>query len=387
MVVDKIGDRKRLGIYVHVPFCLKKCFYCDFLSVPVSDREMEQYFFALMEEILAYREFSLLYSVQSIFFGGGTPSLPSGEWIARILEEIRKVFFVEEGAEITVECNPETADREKFLIYWEAGVNRISFGLQSVHNKELKELGRIHTYEKFLAGFRMAREVGFCNCNVDLMSGLPEQTLSGWEDTIRKVIMLKPEHISAYSLIVEEGTPFYKRMEEGRLFLPDEEEERQMYQKTAEWLEEAGYRRYEISNYAKPGWECRHNLIYWTGQEYLGLGLGASSYMNQVRFRNTSDFAEYRRNRKDLDRLHTEVERLTLENQMEEFMFLGLRKMDGISKAEFKRKFSYSIKTVYGEIVEKWKKKGFLEEDENQIWLTQEGIHISNVILADFLLK
>lgn len=388
MMMDgtKYKYRKRLGIYVHIPFCLKKCYYCDFLSAPAKDEVMEQYFAALREEIQAYRELALVYSVQSIFLGGGTPTLPHGEWISEVLEEIQRVFLVEEGAEITIECNPETVDKRKFRIYYKAGVNRISFGLQSADNGELKRLGRVHTYEKFLETYSTAREVGFSNCSVDLMSGLPGQTPDGWENTIQKVIGLKPEHISAYSLIVEEGTPFFEMEKKGCLSLPCEEDERRMYERTEELLEAAGYRRYEISNYAKPGRESRHNLIYWTAQEYLGLGLGASSYMDEVRFRNTSDFGDYLRNGKRLEELHTEVERLTIENRMEEFLFLGLRKMDGISKEEFGRKFGCSIETVYGKVIGKWKRDGGLEEDGDRIYLTRWGIEVSNVVLADFLM-
>ena len=387
MKLEKGVNQKPLGIYVHVPFCLKKCYYCDFLSVPAKEREIEQYFRALKKEIFAYRKLAFGYSVRSIFLGGGTPTLPLKKYVVQVLEEIRKVFFVEEGAEITIECNPETVDLEKLRIYREAGVNRISFGLQSVDNRELKELGRVHTYQRFLESFMAAREVGFFNCNVDLMFGLPGQTVDGWENTVRTVLLLKPEHISAYSLIVEEGTPFYRKREEGRLFLPDEEEERVMYKKTEQWLKEAGYRRYEISNYAKAGWECQHNLGYWSGQEYLGLGLGASSYMDGVRFRNLSDFGEYQANVGCLERLHKEVQYLTVANQMEEFLFLGLRRMDGISKKEFERQFGCSVKMVYGEVVEKWKREGFLEEGEDMIWFTSNGIDVSNVILADFLLE
>lgn len=386
-MTDKIRNRKRLGIYAHIPFCLKKCYYCDFLSAPVKNEKMERYFKALQEEIQAYQELALLYSVQSIFFGGGTPTLPCGEWISEVLEQIQRVFLVEEGAEITIECNPETVDKRKLWIYQKAGFNRISFGLQSADNRELKRLGRVHTYEKFLESYLTAREVGFSNCNVDLMSGLPGQTPDGWEDTIQKVTELKPEHISAYSLIVEEGTPFFEMEKKGCLSLPSEEDERRMYERTEELLEAAGYRRYEISNYAKPGLESRHNLIYWTAQEYLGLGLGASSYMDEVRFRNTSDFGDYLRNRKKLEKLHTEVKKLTIENQMEEFLFLGLRKTEGIFKEEFGKKFGCSIERIYGKVIEKWKKSGGLEEDGDRIYLTRWGIEVSNVILADFLLS
>lgn len=382
----KTGMRKRLGIYVHIPFCVKKCNYCDFLSAPAGLEQMECYLRALREEIKGCREFAFSYTVQSIFFGGGTPTLPPAEWIVGVLEELKKIFIIEETAEITIECNPETVNEEKLRLYHNAGFNRISFGLQSADNEELRRLGRVHTYEKFLEGFFAAREAGFINCNIDLMSALPNQTLVSWENTVRKVIALKPEHISAYSLIIEEGTAFYEMKEKGLLSLPDEEEERKMYERTEEYLREAGYYRYEISNYAKPGLESRHNLIYWTGQEYLGIGLGASSYIEETRFHNTSRLEEYLKEAEEPERLRRDVEKLTLENRMEEFMFLGLRKMTGVSKTEFKDKFHCSAEEIYGKVIEKWKRQGLLAEQGDRIYLTHRGIDVSNVVLAEFLL-
>lgn len=382
---DRSGNRRQLGIYVHIPFCLKKCYYCDFLSTSAEWNEMEQYFFALKEEISGYRKLAKDYFVQSIFFGGGTPTLPFGEWIVQVLEQIREIFLVEEGAEITIECNPETVDQKKLWIYKRAGINRISFGLQSAEDRELKRLGRVHTYQRFLDAYSAAREVGFFNCNIDLISGLPGQTPDGWEDTLLKVVSLNPEHISAYSLMIEEGTPFFEMEKEGVLCLPDEEAEWKMYERTAKILEKAGYRRYEISNYAKLGWECRHNQIYWNGQEYLGLGLGASSYIKEERFRNISDLEKYLKYAKEPKQLYAEIIKLTLADKMEEFMFLGLRRTEGISKAEFRKKFESSIETIYGESLKKWEKEGALEAHGDKIWLTQRGMEISNVILADFL--
>ncbi len=381
--------RKPLGIYVHIPFCLKKCYYCDFLSVPIKEETewVTWYFQALKEEIQEYQEQAGSYAVSSIFLGGGTPTLPSEKWIIQIIEEIQNVFLVEKKAEITIECNPETVNRKKLQAYRETGINRISFGLQSADNRELKRLGRVHTYQRFLESFTAAREVGFSNCNVDLMFGLPGQTLDGWENTVRTAAALAPEHLSAYSLIVEEGTPFFEQRKQGLLSLPEEEEERQMYQKTEQWLEESGYQRYEISNYAKTGWECRHNLIYWSGEDYLGLGLGASSYLNGVRFQNTTDFKSYQKKEKRLEERERGAERLTITNQMEEFLFLGLRKMAGVSKTEFQKRFGYSMDSIHGEVIRKWKKKGLLEEGEDRVWLTRGGIDVSNVILADFLLE
>jgi len=398
-------EKRQLGIYVHIPFCLKKCNYCDFLSAKASLEQMETYLKALKEEIRAVQELASFYHVQSIFFGGGTPTLPPAEWIADILKELLQTFIIEETAEITIECNPETVNLESLFLYRQTGFNRISFGLQSADNRELQLLGRVHTYEKFQESFLLAKKAGFSNCNIDLMSALPNQTAVSWENTLKKVIAFHPEHISAYSLIIEEGTPFYEQQKKKMLSLPEEEEERKMYWRTEELLKEAGYIHYEISNYAKPGKESRHNLIYWTGQEYLGLGLGASSFLflekfaevekeakkeekrnlTEVRFQNTSDFTEYVENAKEPSRLRKEIQKLTLENQMEEFMFLGLRKMAGVSKEAFYRKFGCPIEKVYGKVIEKWNQQGLLEQNGDKIYLTPRGIDVSNLVFADFL--
>lgn len=371
------------GIYVHIPFCVQKCNYCDFLSAPAGLKQQRKYLDALKREICAGKSGP---EIHSIFFGGGTPTLPPAAWTAEILETIKQHFTLEENAEITLECNPETVEEEKLRIYKQAGFNRISFGLQSTENEELKLLGRIHTYEKFLESYEAARKVGFTNCNIDLMSALPKQTKASWEKTLKKVILLSPEHISAYSLIVEEGTPFYQQFEKDELNLPSEEEERLMYERTEEILAQAGYERYEISNYARLGRESRHNLLYWSGQDYLGFGLGASSYVNGIRYHNTEVFEEYLLYAEQVDKLHQEVTVLTRGNQMEEFMFLGLRKMAGVRKSEFLQCFGVTMESVYGEVLKKWIGRELLEEKGDFIALTPLGINVSNVVLAEFLL-
>lgn len=386
----KNKEKKNLGIYLHIPFCMKKCHYCDFLSAPADENTKERYIEALKKEIFLYREDLKENIISTIFLGGGTPSLLKEKQIKEILDAIFETYFVQEGAEITIEANPETLTKEKLKIYKEAGINRLSIGLQSTEEEQLKRLGRIHTYEKFLESYTLAREVGFENINVDLMSALPFQTKEEWEETLRKIVNLnpKPEHISAYSLIIEEGTTFFKIKEQ--LSFPDEEEDRQMYWKTKEFLEREGYHRYEISNYALPEKESRHNQTYWTLGEYLGLGLGAASYWNGSRFKNTENLQEYfaffeNNMIKEPSELQKEVHILSKEEKMEEFMFLGLRRMKGISEKRFLNLFQKDIMEVYGEKIEKGVQIGVLWRKDGRIGLTERGIDISNMVLTEFL--
>ena len=386
----KNKEKKNLGIYLHIPFCMKKCHYCDFLSAPADENTKERYIEALKKEIFLYREDLKENIISTIFLGGGTPSLLKEKQIKEILDAIFETYFVQEGAEITIEANPETLTKEKLKIYKEVGINRLSIGLQSTEEEQLKRLGRIHTYKKFLESYALAREVGFENINVDLMSALPFQTKEEWEETLRKIVNLnpKPEHISAYSLIIEEGTKFFKIKEQ--LSFPDEEEDRQMYWKTKEFLEREGYHRYEISNYALPEKESRHNQTYWTLGEYLGLGLGAASYWNGSRFKNTENLQEYfaffeNNMIKEPSELQKEVHILSKEEKMEEFMFLGLRRMKGISEKRFLNLFQKDIMEVYGEKIEKGVQIGVLWRKDGRIGLTERGIDISNMVLTEFL--
>ena len=300
--------KKPLELYIHIPFCVKKCAYCDFLSGPSTLEVREAYVNCLIEEICHCKHAGVRdsdnkwapcdpenYEVVSAFFGGGTPSILKPDQIRRIMTALKEVFCWNSDAEVTIEANPGTVDEEKLRNYLDCGINRISFGLQSADNEELRKLGRIHTWEEFLESFRLAREAGFSNLNVDLMSALPGQTVESWMDTLKKTADLDPEHISAYSLIIEEGTPFFEAYGDGRGdgILPDEDAEREMYHRTREFLKDRGYERYEISNYARTGRECRHNVGYWTGVSYLGLGLGASSYVDGCRFCNERDLGIY----------------------------------------------------------------------------------------------
>lgn len=382
---------KNLELYFHIPFCLKKCNYCDFLSGEESDFQKREYVRTLLNEIKYQAYDCEAYEVSSIYFGGGTPSSLKAQVIDDLMNQTREYFHVREDAEITVECNPGTVDKEKLLLYKMSGVNRISLGLQSADNTELRVLGRIHTFEDFLESYDAARKAGFENINVDLMSGLPGQTLESYEKTLKQVVRLKPEHISAYSLIIEKDTPFYELYGEDDYlrakgeqpkYLPSEEEERRMYERTKELLAENGLYRYEISNYAKPGYECRHNIGYWRRENYLGLGLGASSLFENIRFHNTDVLFDYRKG--NFERMDEEV--LSRKSQMEEFMFLGLRMMDGVSREEFKKQFGMEIEGAYAKPLEKLSAEGYLEQKEGRIYFTDRGIDVSTMLLTEFML-
>ena len=330
-----------MELYLHMPFCVRKCAYCDFLSFPSGAKTQRMYAKRLMEDIGVMGKRYGEIPVETIFIGGGTPSVPDSGLIVEIMEHVRHAFHVVDGAEISMEANPGTVTREKLTDYRKAGINRLSFGLQSANDRELKLLGRIHTWAEFLESFTLARECGFANLNIDLMSALPGQTCESWKETLSRVTDLDPEHISAYSLIIEEGTPFGERYgsEEGRKLLPDEDSEREMYHETKRFLKDCGYERYEISNYAKPGRECRHNIGYWTGVPYLGLGLGASSYLDGCRFTVNPDMKQYLEEKPGM---FTDIEKLTKKDMEEEFFYVGLRMTAGVSLSEFERRFGIS---------------------------------------------
>ena len=409
---------KPLALYVHIPFCVRKCDYCDFLSAPASEDEKESYVNLLCGEIERAADRFRGYRAETVFFGGGTPTALRTDQLVQILCKLKERFLiVEDGKtkepEITLECNPGTVGGDNLKRLRQAGFNRLSIGLQSAQNAELKRLGRIHRWEDFLEIFRLAREAGFRNINVDLMSALPGQTTESYLDTLERVTALHPEHISAYSLIIEEGTLFFERYaetdrqraregEDREHLLPTEDEERLMYGLTQEILGENGYHRYEISNYALPGRECRHNITYWRRGDYLGLGLGAASMVDNRRFSNSRDMGEYRRWLQGCERKGTEEEtaentgnrekgedlrRLSIQEQMEEFMFLGLRLTEGITCRDFEDTFHVPIDDIYGEILERLKGQGLLVRSDGRIFLTKRGIDVSNVVLADFLLS
>ena len=377
----KNNRRIPLELYVHIPFCVRKCQYCDFLSGPSDEETKDRYIEALLKEIRA-AEHTEDYEIVSVFIGGGTPSALKAEAIASIMRTLQEQFFFCEDAEVTIEANPGTVDLEKLTIYRNVGINRLSLGLQSTDAEELKLLGRIHSYEEFLKSYEWAREAGFSNINIDLMFAIPGQTGEAWRQHLYQVAELNPEHISAYSLIIEEGTPFAEQ----NLDLPDEDTEYQMYEDTAEILERYGYRQYEISNYAKQGYMCRHNAGYWQRREYLGFGLGASSLYRGMRFSNTRRMQEYLKESRNPDQIRKDVTVLSRNERIEEFMFLGLRMTEGISEKKIEENFDVRLMDVYGDILQKYEETGFMEHIETKWRLTRKGIHVSNHILADFLL-
>lgn len=386
--------KRPLSIYIHIPFCVRKCLYCDFLSAPASGETMEAYASCLCREIEAAGKLYPDHEVRTVFFGGGTPSILKKERICQIMEALRRAFSLSEDAEITIEVNPGTVDADKLAAYYAAGINRLSIGVQSLQENELQALGRIHSTEDFFQTYSMAIKSGFNNINVDLMSAIPEQTLESCQDTLRQLLSLDrpPSHISAYSLIIEEGTPFY----ENTPVLPDEEMDRLFYKITNDILKAAGYHRYEISNYAREGCECRHNRVYWERGEYLGFGIGAASLMQETRFSNIRDLQTYLKllsgeaadepsTGQLTEHLRQEVSHLTEREQMEEFMFLGFRLTEGVSKKRFFKTFGKKFTDVYPGISEKLIREGLLVQEGDRLKLTELGLDVSNRVMAEFL--
>jgi len=411
-----------LSLYIHIPFCVRKCFYCDFLSFSAGNSEKAKYIKALVNELLLWKGITKKihgttsctntesFYFDTIFIGGGTPSCLEPSMLIKIVQALNS--HISKDTEFTIEANPGTITENHIEAFKQAGINRISLGLQSAQDNELKNLGRIHTYDGFYNNFQKLRMAGFDNINIDIMSGIPGQTLESYRDTLYKVADLKPQHISAYSLIVEPGTVFYKMQEQNKLQIPDEDTDRDMYSMTKEILGRYGYNRYEISNYSIRGKECRHNITYWTGKDYLGVGLGASSYINGIRFAGTKDYNKYTRifgdaailekriisgNTDTLNQINLKpirenigdnYEKLSITAKMEEFMFLGLRLCKGISKSEFQKRFGTSIEKVYGDVISRHLQNNLLAEDINndRIYLTSRGIDISNYVLSDFIL-
>ena len=388
---------KEMGLYIHIPFCVKKCKYCDFVSYACQKEKQDVYLKWLIEEIKQVGEGNKIdvqngideqVLVKTIYIGGGTPSILEPEAIEQIMKTILENFQIAEEVETTIEVNPGTVTKEKLEKYYRAGIRRLSIGMQSMNPDLLQMLGRIHTKEEFLQTYQWAREVGFENCNVDIMIGLPNQTMQDVEDTIKQVAMLNPEHISCYSLIVEEGTAMEKEIADGKLVLPEEELERKMYEKAKELLEEAGYIHYEISNFAKKGMASKHNMDCWNQKEYMGFGVAAHSYTNGVRYSNVEDIEEYIANyEKDKweDNLifHEKQNKVSMEK---EYMMLGLRKLEGVSISAFKRKFVDNPCYVFRRELNYLSEQGLiLIEDEDKIKLTKKGLDLANVVFEEFV--
>lgn len=384
MIETKINGNS-ISLYIHIPFCKQKCLYCDFISYSNKESLKKEYIKALSKEISIVTKNRI---INTIFIGGGTPtylSLEELKILKRSIDEIHKDI----NLEFTVEGNPGTFTLEKLKLLKSMGVNRLSIGLQSFDDALLKKLGRIHNANEFIDSFKKARLVGFNNINIDLMFGLPGQSFEVWKDTLNKVLTLKPEHLSCYSLIVEENTPFYNMYNDGVLNLPGEDREREMYEYCINFLAKNGYNQYEISNFAKYNKECRHNLVYWNMEEYLACGVGAHSYIKGYRYKNTSLVEEYINYMKDnsLIKIREESHKNTLEEEIEEFIFMGLRKIKGISIKEFTKRFKIDIFKLYGNIINKYVKLGFLILKNDTLKLSKEGINVSNTILSDFVLK
>ncbi len=375
--------KKDIGLYIHIPFCKKKCSYCDFVSFSDKSSLIEKYKTAVIKEI-KNKDISK-YKINTIYIGGGTPSILDSKCISDIINEVKD--YILDNAEITIEINPGTADREKLKKYKEIGVNRLSIGLQSTDNNILKEIGRIHSFEEFLNIYSLAREVGFNNINVDLMLGLPGQTIEILEESVRKIIKLNPEHISIYSLILEENTKMWDMVNKGILKLPSEDIERKMYWKVKNMLESNGYIHYEISNFAKKGYESRHNSDCWEQKEYIGVGLAAHSYLNKIRFSNTSNLEEYINNinNGDFDKNITINETQRDEDTKKEYMLLGLRKIDGVSISKYKNKFGENPVFKYRQELEKLVKENLLEIDGDNIKLTNKGLDLANLVWEEFV--
>lgn len=384
-----------VAIYIHIPYCVRKCLYCDFLSFGVGemsreekDRCFEVYVNRLLQEIDGYRQEAVI--VKSVFFGGGTPSLLPEDMLIKILCKLKDCFAFETNAEITLEANPGTVTEEKLAAYLEAGINRISFGLQSTVDWELRTIGRIHDYATFLENYRGAVAAGFDNINIDLMSALPGQTLESYRNTLERVLALEPKHISAYSLIIEEGTPFYERYGNPKTVscdgfppLPDEDTERDMYVLTRRMLAQHGYEQYEISNYAKCGYSSLHNITYWKREPYIGLGLGASSFYGGKRYKNEASLELYLDHFIDPD----SVEVPDMEDAMEETMFLGLRMNEGVNEEAFRTTFGKPIECVYPGVTERLIKEGLVVREDGCIRLTEKGMDLSNYVSCEYILK
>lgn len=405
--------KKELELYIHIPFCMKKCNYCDFLSFTADEDTQRRYIEALNREIAFYGKHCKDYVLSTVYIGGGTPSWLGEEEIAAVMETVYAAFSVKEDAEVSLECNPGTVTARKLSVYRQSGINRLSIGLQSADNRELKLLGRVHTFDQFLKTYELAREAGFANINVDLMNSLPGQTADSFLATLQKVCRLRPEHVSAYSLIIEKGTPFYDLYKFDAVkqaagmqtdALPTEEEVCAMTKMTERVLAEHGYVHYEVSNFALPGYACRHNIGYWKRAEYLGVGLGAASLLSNIRYTNTGELYAYLEGSACLRpglwenpkedgqteelpavNLHVSVERIDRRGQMEEFMFLGLRMMDGISRQEFEECFGVPIEAVYQETMARLQEEGLLIKRAGRIYLSERGQEVSNYALAQFL--
>ena len=375
--------KKPTSLYIHIPFCATKCYYCAFNTYSFHKEQARAYLDALRIEMQIY---SLQTSpLQTIFIGGGTPSILSANSLDRLFTDIYSKFQISTDIEITVECNPGTVDAEKLGVMKKAGVNRLSFGLQAMQDEVLRQLGRIHTVEEFHHSYRLAREVGFENINIDLIFALPDQTMDMWQYTLTETVSLEPEHISTYNLVMEESTPFYDRWETGDLILPSEDTEADMFQYTIDTLLTHGYIHYEICNFAKPNQEVKHNLVYWNNQEYIGLGVGACGYVEGVRYTNIKGIPPYIQTLRELKKPIAETEVLNGKAEKAETLMLSLRKREGMCIRNYTLRFGESIDVEFGKVIREWKELGLLEQTETHIHLTDRGLFLANEVFVELM--
>lgn len=376
---------KEISLYIHIPFCEQKCFYCDFPSYSGKNKFKEAYITSLSSELIKLHNSLGSYNIETIFIGGGTPSILSEKELESLLKVINKLNL-SNTIEFSIECNPGSLTGEKLEVMKRLGINRISLGLQAVQDGLLQALGRIHNFKLFKENFILARKYGFDNINVDLMFGLPNQTLEDWSKTLLDIIELEPEHISAYSLIVEEGTVFYNLYENNKLQLPSEDIERSMYETTLDILKEKGYHQYEISNFSKLNKECRHNLVYWDMKEWIGVGSSSSSFIDGKKIKNIDSVEEYIKRIENNKEPYDEFIKNSKNDTMEEFMFMGLRKISGIREEDFNKRFSKDIDDVYKNVIKKYINEGLLIRDKGRIYLSKRGIELSNQVMMGFLI-
>lgn len=374
-----------LGLYVHIPFCVKKCRYCDFNSFKLNIDEKRKYLNSLKKEMELYKENFKDKNIDSIFIGGGTPSILNEEEIKILFQNIKNNFKIKDGAEITMECNPGTLTLNKLKTMKECGVNRLSIGLQAVQNNHLEYIGRVHTYEEFERNYFQAKEVGFENINIDLMYALPNQSKEDWKQSLEKVVKLNPTHISAYSLILEENTELFNMYERNEFELLDEDTDIEMYKYTINYLKYHGYDQYEISNYAKKGFECKHNILYWKCENYVGLGVSASGFVNETRYNNFCDLDKYEKIIHSGKKPIEWEEKLSIKDKIEESIFLGLRMNEGIKFKDFYEKYNFNFEEEYKNEIDKLKKIELININNEGIKLTQRGREISNSVFVEFM--
>ena len=374
-----------LGLYIHIPFCVTKCKYCDFNSFKIDLNEKIKYLNYLGEEMKLYKEEIKNREIDSVFVGGGTPSILNENEINILFEKIKENFNIKSNAEITMECNPGTLTLNKLKVMKKSGVNRLSIGLQAVQNHHLKYIGRIHTFEEFEKNYHDAKQMGFDNINIDLMYALPNQSREDWMESLEKVVKLNPTHISAYSLILEENTELFKMYERDEFNLLDENTDIEMYEYTINYLKSHGYNQYEISNYAKDNFECKHNVLYWKCEEYVGIGASASGYFNGIRYNNICELANYEKMILEGEKPIEWEEKLSIKDEIEESIFLGLRMNEGIQISDFKEKYNFDFEKEYKNEIEKLSKMELIEIDNNLMKLTQKGREISNSVFVEFI--